>query len=202
MRSVVGLFDDFGQAQQAVREMLAMGIKQDDISLVANDVAGRYKTSPDAGEAGKRLTGTGTGAVLGGAAGLLVGLTALVIPGIGPVIAAGQLGAALATGLISTSVGAVAGGVLGALADLGMTQEDANYYVEAVRRGGTLVTVGADDQLTPRVEDLLRRHGAIDIKQRAAIWRQSGWKGFDPEAKPYTADELSRERELIRKPHA
>ena len=48
----------------------------------------------------------------------------------------------------------------------------------------------------------LVNHGAIDIKQRAAVWRQSGWKGFDPEAKPYTADELSRERELIRKSHA
>ncbi len=48
----------------------------------------------------------------------------------------------------------------------------------------------------------MRRQGAVDIKQCAALWQQSGWKGLDPEAKPHTVAELSRERELTRKSHA
>jgi len=202
MRTVVGLFDDRGQAQQAVRELLQAGFKHADISLVANDVDERYKADANAGKAGQEPSGAATGAALGGAAGLLVGLVALLIPGVGPVIAAGNLGIALASALASASIGTIAGGLLGALGDLGMAEEDAQYYVEGLRRGGTLVTVGADDQMASRADDVMRRHGAVNIKQRAALWQQSGWKGFDPEAKPLTTAELNRERERTRQHHA
>src|SRR5690606_38716981 len=105
--------------------------------------------------------GAGIGAVLGGLGGLLVGLGALTIPGIGPVIAAGPLAAAL-TGLAGAGAGAVAGGVtgglIGALTGLGVPEENAQYYAEGIRRGGVLVTARVADNRTSEAVDILNRY--------------------------------------------
>lgn len=79
----------------------------------------------------------GIGAALGGAAGLLAGLGAFVLPGIGSVVAAGWLASALAGAV----AGGAAGGVVGALIEAGVSENDAAGYADAVRRGGTLVTI-------------------------------------------------------------
>ena len=78
-----------------------------------------------------------TGAALGGATGLLAALASLAIPGVGPIIAGGVLGTTLA----GAGIGAAAGGLIGALTSLGLSEEDARYYEEGIRSGGTLVTV-------------------------------------------------------------
>jgi hypothetical protein len=102
--------------------------------------------------------------------GLLVGLGALAIPGIGPVVAAGPLAAALSA-LAGAGAGAVAGGVtgglLGALMDLGVPRETAEYYAEGVRRGGNLVTINTADHMTNRAVEILNRHHPIDINEQA-----------------------------------
>jgi hypothetical protein len=140
--------------------------------------------------------------VLGGLAGVLVGLGALAIPGIGPVIAAGPLAAAL-TGLAGAGAGAVAGGVtgglIGALVDMGVPQETAQYYAEGIRRGGTLVTVRSDDTFTDRVVDILNRHDPVDINERATHWRQAGWTEFDPNARPYHHEPTSTDVTALRR---
>ena len=69
---------------------------------------------------------------------------------------------------------------------MGVSQPDAEYYAEAVRRGGALVTVRADDARAERAADIMRAHGAIDIERRAEQWRERGWTGFDDKAQPYT----------------
>jgi hypothetical protein len=194
-RTVVALYDDFASANAAVRDLTDAGFSRDEISMMAGDSERRYSDYMDAGRdvgatgasegAG---VGAGIGAVLGGLGGRLVGLGALVIPGIGPVIAAGPLAAAL-TGLAGAGVGAVAGGVtgglLGALVDLGIPEESASYYAEGVRRGGTLLTVRVDDNQTDRAVDILNRHNPVDINQRVSQWRDTGWTAFDPNAAPY-----------------
>ena len=76
-------------------------------------------------------------------------------------------------------VGAVVGGLVGALVEAGIPREHADIYAEAVRRGGTLVTVRTDDCLRDRVSDILNRHSPVDIEERAERWRQAGWTGFD-----------------------
>jgi hypothetical protein len=117
------------------------------------------------------------GAALGGVIGLLVGLAVLAIPGIGPVLMAGPLVAAL-TG---AGVGAVAGGLVGVLMDAGVPEEDAQNYTDGVRHGGTLVSVHAADDLLERATGILNRYHPVDLQERAAEWRQSGWTGFEPE---------------------
>ena len=99
----------------------------------------------------------------------------------GPVVAAGALVATLA----GAGVGAAVGGLVGALLEAGIPREHADIYAEAVRRGGTLVTVRTDDALSDRVTDILNRHSPVDIEERAESWRQAGWKGFDERAEPY-----------------
>jgi hypothetical protein len=143
-------------------------------------------------DASGAAAGAVTGGVVGGAAGLAASLMGLAIPGIGPIIAAGPI-VSLLTG---AGVGAVAGGLIGGLTDLGVSRPDAEYYAEAVRRGGALVTVRADDARADRAADIMRSHGAIDIERRAEQWRERGWTGFDEKAQPYTAEDLDRDRDL------
>lgn len=195
-KTVVALFDEFTAANDAVRELVDNGFERKDISLIANDTKGAYtphlvrerSTSAEvSGTSEGASVGAGMGAVIGGLGGLLVGLGALTIPGIGPVIAAGPLAAAL-SGLAGAGIGAVAGGVtgglLGALVDLGIPSETAGYYAEGIRQGGTLVTVRTDDTMADQAVSILNRHGPVDINDRATQWRESGWTSFD-ESRPY-----------------
>jgi hypothetical protein len=133
-------------------------------------------------DASGAAAGAGIGAVLGGLAGLLVGLGALAIPGIGPIIAAGPL----ATTLAGAGLGAATGGLVGALADAGIPEGEAGVYAEGVRRGGTLVTVRAGEDMVSRATEIMNRYTPVDINQRTTEWRDSGWSGFDANAGPYS----------------
>ena len=126
-RTVIGVFPSVEAAHEAVRRLRDAGIPADAISVVARDVA-----SDVAADAG-------IGAALGGIGGLLLGFTAILIPGIGPAVAGGPLLAALG----GAGVGALAGGLIGALSEAGVPDEDARAYAESIRRGNVLVTVRA-----------------------------------------------------------
>jgi uncharacterized membrane protein len=156
MKTIVGMFDDFQQARTAVEELMRSGVNRDDINLIANDAEGKLKEhTADGHEHTAAKGGAGTGAVLGGLAGLAVGVGALVIPGIGPVITAGTLASALASTAAGAGIGAVAGGVLGALVHVGVPEDEAQSYAEGLRRGGTLVTAKVDDTIAPRAQQIL-----------------------------------------------
>jgi hypothetical protein len=183
-----------------VEDLKKAGVSASDISLVAHDAEGQHGRSlgtdaPATTDAS--AAGAGVGAVLGGLGGLLVGLGALAIPGIGPVLAAGPLGTALAA-LVGAGVGAVAGGVtgglIGALVDMGVPEQEAHYYSEGVRRGGVLVTARVEDADESRARDLMNRYSPVDINQRVTAWRQTGWTAYDPSAKPFTSQEVADER--------
>jgi hypothetical protein len=198
VKTVVALFDNFADARAAVQDLVDDGFDRSYISLVAGDREGIYATElkqpVDKGSA--TATGAATGAVLGGIGGILVGLGALAIPGIGPVIAAGPLIA----GLIGAGMGATVGGLVGALVDAGLPEEHAGYYAEGVRRGGTLVSVESSDAEVNRVIDILDRHDPVDINKRVSTWRQGGWTGFDPNADVTTRPAASRNEEYARQP--
>jgi len=75
--------------------------------------------------------------------------------------------------------------------------EETGIYAEAVRRGNTLVSVAAGPAQTERAAEILNRSGAIDIDRHAAAWRESGYQQYDPNARPYSADEAARERQRL-----
>ncbi|MGH2536485.1 MAG: hypothetical protein ACRDHL_03735, partial [Candidatus Promineifilaceae bacterium] len=95
--------------------------------------------------------------------------------------------------LAGAGIGAATGGILGALVGLGIPEEEAGHYAESVRRGGTLVTVKTDDHRLDEAEDILSRHGTVDIDTRVADWRDEGWAGFEAEGSYETYDPEFRE---------
>ena len=186
---ITRLFDTYEHATLAVSDLEAAGIPHSAISMVANNANGRYRGDEGTGSAadGSTNAGTGTGAtlgtVLGGGAGLLAGLGMLAIPGVGPVVAAGWLVATL----VGAGVGAGAGGLLGSLVGSGVEESDAHVYAEGVRRGGTLVTVRADEGHRAAVEASLARHSPVDPAVRGEEYRAGGWERFDENAPAYAA---------------
>jgi len=182
------VYDSYAQAESAVRDLEAAGIPSADISLVANKyVSEQYG---DVTEASATSTGIGLGAAAGGGAGLLAGLGLLAIPGLGPVVAAGWFAATAA----GAAAGAATGGIIGALVDAGTSEPDAHVYSEAVRRGGTMLNVRTDSASTREIETILARHQPIDPAIRRREYEQTGWREFDPAAKPYTPSQAELDR--------
>jgi uncharacterized protein (TIGR02271 family) len=178
-KTVVGLFDDRAAAQNAVRELTAEGFRREEVSLVSKKADGKgveveYVEEDGHAQIEDMAKGAGTGAAIGAGAALLLSLTALSIPGIGPVLAAGPLAALIA----GAGVGAAAGGLVKGLARLGVEDDDAHTYAEGLKRGGTLVTVNTDDGHANLAVGVMRRLGAVEIDKRAAEWREGGWQGF------------------------
>lgn len=176
-RSLTALYDSYEDASSAVAKLEAAGISHADISLVSNKAEQSIGATGETTE--HAATGVGTGAtlgtVLGGGVGLLAGLGMLAIPGVGPVVAAGWLVATL-TG---AGLGAAAGGLTGSLTDAGLSEADAQAYSEGVRRGGTVLSVRADDAHSAQVIAILEEHGAVDLDERRQGWEQSSVAGGD-----------------------
>ncbi len=200
-QTLTGLFDNYEDARRAVQDLEAAGIPHRDISLVANNARGDHvvdgaphdgATGDDAGK------GAGIGAALGGVGGLLAGLGILAIPGLGPVVAAGWLASTAAGAIGGAVIGGAAGGLVGALTHAGVPEGDAHVYAEGVRRGGTLVTAKASDDLAPTARAILTDQSTVDIARRRDLYRVQGWSRFDPNAPAYTADQIEAERRLHR----
>ncbi|ABD88021.1 conserved hypothetical protein [Rhodopseudomonas palustris BisB18] len=180
------LYDDASVAQAAIARLQEAGVRDDDISLLANNSEKWF--APDlASAAGK---GAAVGAGFGGVGGLLAGLGLLVVPGLGPVVAVGWLAAALTC---AAAVGA-AGGIVGMLAEAGVATNEAEIYAESIRRGGSLVSARVPEPDKARLEALLDP-SSVDISQRRTEWQSSGWAAFDPAAPGPTDEEIARRRE-------
>jgi uncharacterized membrane protein len=153
--TILGIFDDPAAARQAVETLRAGSLKLHDVSIIARatDSSAATRNSADVSAA----EGATVGAVWGG----LVGLAALLIPGVGPFIAFGALGAAL-TGAVA---GAVVGGISAALIDFsGIPEDEARAYEQQVHIGKTLVAVKARDEDALEVRRILATAGADSIR--------------------------------------
>ncbi|KKZ83993.1 hypothetical protein B5K05_23005 [Rhizobium phaseoli] len=196
MRTVTGLFDDYTDASSAVSALEAAGIPSSDISIVSNNADNRHGEHSNAGEGAG--VGAGIGAVVGGAGGLLTGLGLMAIPGVGPVVAAGWLAATAAGTAAGAVAGGATGGIIGAMTSSGVSDEDANFYAEGVRRGGTLVTARVQDALVPEAEAILKRSNWVDPAARRAAYKKEGWTRFDDTLDPYGPEQIDRERNRYR----
>jgi uncharacterized protein (TIGR02271 family) len=195
-KTVVGTYADMQTAVAVVNDLVNAGFHRNSISIIANDANKEYAGYVDRDmSADDTVKGAGAGAVIGGLGGLLVGLGALAIPGIGPVIAAGPIAAALA----GAGIGAVTGGIIGALIDMGVPEESANIYAESVRRGNILVVAQVSDNRLDEATRIMERSGLIDIEHEAEGWRSSGWKRFDEKATaPYVATDRTARTNVAR----
>lgn len=200
-QTLTALFDDYDDAESAVTRLERAGVPRDDISIVASNADDRHAAvgngaataaGTDAGANAGANAGEGAaiGATVGGIGGLLAGLGLLVIPGVGPIVAAGWLGATIVGALGGAAVGGAAGGLVGALTHAGVPEADAHIYAEGVRRGGSLVSARVSDDLVATARDILDSDDSqVDIDTRRASYQQEGWTGFDESAPAYKRGE-------------
>lgn len=160
--AVFGIYRTPSTAEAAVDHLLARGFTNNSISvLLPDDASTRAFAHEKETKAPEGTTaGVTTGGIIGGTLGLLAGIGALAIPGVGPLIAAGPIMGTLA----GLGVGGTVGGIVGALVGLGIPEYEAKRYEGAVKDGGTLLSVHCDtsDQVSA-AKDALKDTGAHDI---------------------------------------
>ena len=163
-RRAIGVFSNRQDAEVALGELQAAGFSMNQVSLIAKDIHSGGLDRAHGNKADEGLkTGAVTGGALGGLAGLLVGLGALAIPGVGPVILAGEVATALATALTGGVIGAAAGSIVGGLVGLGIPEEQARVYNERFSKGHYLLMVEGTDVELERAETILKRRGIEDF---------------------------------------
>src|ERR1041384_6871091 len=156
-KAVICLVPTRDQANQIVSELQASGFLVGDISVLfpdkhaTRDFAHEHSTKAPEGA----VAGAATGGIVGGAVGLLAGLGLLAIPGLGPLIAAGPIVAALS----GAAVGGTGGGIVGSLVGLGIPEVEAKLYEGKIRGGNLLICV--------HTEDTEERKRAVEIFKRA-----------------------------------
>ena len=160
--AVYGLYYDRPGIEGAVDALRQAGFRKTDISVLLPDTpstrefAHVKETKAPEGTA----AGVTTGGVIGGTLGVLAGIGALAIPGVGPFIAAGPIVA----GLAGLGVGGAVGGLVGALVGMGIPEYEAKRYEGRVKNGGTLLSVHCDSSAeVSRAKDVLKSTGAEDI---------------------------------------
>jgi uncharacterized membrane protein len=157
-KSVFGIATTHGQAERIVQQLQGQGFATSEISVLMPDTGG----TRDVGhvKATKAPEGATTGAATGGVIGLLAGIGALAIPGVGPFIAAGPIMAALS----GAAVGAATGGVVGGLIGLGIPEIEAKRYDEKLKKGNYLIAVHTDEsEDVDRAKQIFKTAGAEDI---------------------------------------
>src|ERR1700723_2882383 len=160
--AVFGIYSTLSSADHATDTLVRSGFSPSDISaLLPENLGSRQIGTTKSTKAPEGATaGAGTGAVLGGALGLLAGIGALAIPGVGPLIAAGPIMAALA----GVGVGGAVGGFTGALIGMGIPEYEAKRYEGRIAKGGILLSVHCDtsDEIK-RAKSIMKGMGAEDI---------------------------------------
>jgi hypothetical protein len=161
-KSVFGIYSSRSAVENAVTALRDAGFQQSDVSVLLPENLGNREiaTQKNTKAPEGATAGAGSGAVIGGTLGWLVGIGALAIPGLGPFIAAGPIMAALA----GAGVGGAVGGVTGALVGMGIPEYEAKRYEGRLQKGGILVSVHCDtSEEVKRAKDILQRTGAEDI---------------------------------------
>ncbi|MFC2254969.1 hypothetical protein ACETRX_35735 [Labrys portucalensis] len=174
---ISALFETYADAERSVTQLEAADIPNTDISLVTGDVEASNSFERDV------VAGAGAGAALGGVGGVLAGLALLTAPGVGQVVAAGWIAAALvgATMVAGATTGAVvgagAGGAIGSLTEAGFPSSESHLYAEALRRGRSLVAVRVADEREGEVRAILAKFPSLDPSTVRSAYEAEGWAG-------------------------
>ena len=161
-RAVFGIYHTSVAAERGVDTLIAAGFPSAEISVLLPDNRGTQEFAHQKETKAPEGTAAGAtaGGLVGGALGVLAGIGALAIPGIGPLIAAGPIVA----GLAGLGVGGAVGGLFGALVGMGIPEYEAKRYEGRVKKGGILLSVHSDDSnWTKKAKEILEQTGAEDV---------------------------------------
>lgn len=160
--TIFGIYPYYSSVEHAVAALREAGFRNTNISVVFPENAPSKNYAREMGDkTPEGVVGGGiTGAVMGGTLGWLVGVGALAIPGLGAVIAAGPLMAALA----GIGAGGTAGGIAGALIGMEIPEHIARRYEDRVRDGGIIASVHCEEPVwVERAQEIMEHTGAQDI---------------------------------------
>jgi hypothetical protein len=160
--AVFGLVPNRFVAELVISDLHRAGFLTSDISVLLPDNGATRDLALEQGTKAPEgaVSGGAAGGTIGGALGILAGIGAFAIPGIGPLIAAGPIMAALS----GIAVGATAGAIAGALIGLGIPEIQAKAYEGKVKSGAALVSVHAEDQKQLEIaQNIFKLHGADDV---------------------------------------
>jgi len=170
-----GIYQTQVDVEYAVDALRKEGFRNTDVSVLFSDNQGTkdFAVEKNTKAPEGTVAGATTGVLIGGVLGWLAGIGALAIPGVGPLIAAGPIGAALA----GVGVGGAVGGIAGALIGMGIPEYEAKRYEGRVKDGGILLSVHCDDRnWTAKAKQILERTGAQDVSstsESTADWQKS-----------------------------
>ncbi len=174
--AVFGIYRSRVSVENAVDRLRQENFRNTDISVLfpenegTKDFAHVKNTKAPEGTA----AGATSGAVIGGGLGWLAGIGALAIPGVGPLIAAGPIVAALA----GAGAGGVVGAITGALVGMGIPEFEAKRYEGRVKEGGILLSVHCDDSnWVKRAKNILEQTGAEDVSSTGET--KGDWQNAD-----------------------
>ncbi len=165
--TVSAIFEDRQQANKALRQLLDMGVKREDISIIGKNLQSETQITGFFGRADFIKEGLQSGAIYGALFGTLFsalsGFGVLFVPFIGTVVAGGPIGAAL----LGATSGAIAGGagvgLISALVSLGMPKEKAAIYETKIKAGGLMLTAETNQGTARELESLFQAEGGTDI---------------------------------------
>jgi hypothetical protein len=176
MEVVTGVFESRADAERAVNQLRSLGISQDKIGLITPDSRPENVEQgvpvTDTEEPGMgRAMGAAVGGAMGAAGGATLGLAAatLAIPGVGPVIAFGIVGAAL-LGTVGAAAGAAVGDTIEEQLGEGVPHEDVFLYEDALRHGHSILIAYIDDDRAGRAREVIKDAGAADIEALRERW--------------------------------
>jgi uncharacterized membrane protein len=153
-QTIIGVFENRSNAEAAVASLRQQGFTKEEINIIS-----KKQEHQDTNEDDDILDGTLTGSAIGGIGGLILGAGALVIPGIGPIIAAGPIAAAVG--------GAIAGGITGGLIDWGIPADESQHYEQEVIDGSILAIIRTNAGKVNSVAQILRQNGAKEVKNHS-----------------------------------
>ncbi|MCB0167343.1 MAG: hypothetical protein KDI79_24145 [Anaerolineae bacterium] len=183
MAYILGLFEDNEDALSAIDGFVDAGFTKDEISVLSK----RHLTAEHDRiihqKRGEDLGGF-AGLLAGGYMGMFAGLALVTLPGIGLGLATGAF--AVVLGLTGGgAVGATAGAIIGSklvpslMSGFDVSEDDAHFYAEAIRRDGVLVAVDTDPAREAEVREIMREKNAVNIEERRQTWQSEGWERFD-----------------------
>jgi hypothetical protein len=190
MKAIAAIFRSRADAERAAQRLIDLGCAPARVSVLSPGANPRDAVPTDEGEAPG--TGTAIGAVAGGATGAAIGMpfgaaASLVVPGVGPVIALGLIGAAL-----FSAGGAAIGSALETNLSQGVPRDDLFIYEDALRRGrSVVVALTDDDSVAERAREALTDAGGVDVARARDEW----WAGLrEDERGLFTPEEESAYR--------
>ena len=195
MNTVAGIFAARADAERAIENLRAIGLTEDNINLLSPGRTEQQIENVPTTETEQPGMGNAVGGVVGGAMGAAGGMTlgaaaaSLLVPGVGPIMAAGLIGAAL-FGAGGVAAGMAAGGALEGEIAQGLPHDEVFVYEDALRQGRTVLIVSAEDEQAESVRKALNEAGAESVDAA----RESWWIGLrDAEQEDYTGQQQERD---------